>query len=258
MKALELIHFVEWKKVTDENFEETLADVASWGVKNLVAHPLWGMKEEENPGAWEKIITSLRKFNFAASACHAYWGPGKDISPEDPETLKEIVPAHIRFFEKLAMIDVKTYTMHIAMKKGDRWGTIRKALEELLPAARKNNIILALENGDEPGSSHRELSEFIKSFNDPFLGVCFDTGHANCYGDREWKSTVDILGEHIVTCHLHDNYGTFDDHNPPGEGNLNWAEMCAALKSLPRICHAETESGNWSRESWERFAEVWY
>ena len=259
MKKVELVHFVEWRKVADEKFEETLADVASWGVKNLVAHPCWGMKDEETPGAWEKIVSSLRKYNFASSACQAYWGPGKDISPADPEKLKELIPYHLRFLDKLGQIGVRTYTLHISMGEGEksRWNIIGKALEELLPAARKNNIILALENGDEVSKYHRELIDFINSFNDPFLGVCFDTGHANCYGDREWKRSVEILGEQIVTCHLHDNYGSFDDHNPPGEGNIDWNEMCAALKSLPRICHAETESGNWSRESWERFAAVW-
>ena len=34
----ELVHFVEWKKIPEETVESVLADLQSWGVKNIVAH----------------------------------------------------------------------------------------------------------------------------------------------------------------------------------------------------------------------------
>ena len=259
MKNIELVHFVEWKKLPDEEFEKTLSDLDSWGVSSLVAHPCWGVKDEQTPGYFDRCAAALKKYGFRTPACHADWGRENDISPEDPAALENILPRHKAFLEKLARLDVKSYTMHISIKESgaDSWKTIGKALEYLLPAARRCNIALALENGNENCAAHQCLADFVASWNDPFLGVCFDTGHAHCYGDREWKRSLDILAPHIVTCHLHDNYGSFDDHNPPGEGNINWTEMSAALKSLPRLLHAETESGNWGKDSWKRFYEMW-
>ena len=259
MKTIELVHFIEWKKIPDEEVEKTMEQAASWGVDSLVAHPCWGMKDESAPGYFEKCARLLKKYGFKTPACHAYWGKENDISPADPAALETIVPRHAAFLEKLSTIGVRSYTMHIAMESDGStpWKTIAQAVESLLPAARRANIILALENGHENCAEQKRLAEFVSSYRDPFLGVCYDTGHAHCYGDREWKRTLDILAPHIVTCHLHDNNGTFDDHNPPGEGTIDWGEMSSALKQLPRLLHAETESGNWGRESWEKFVEMW-
>ena len=259
MKEIELVHFIEWKKLPDEAFEPTLKDAAAWGIKQLVAHPCWGMKDETNGAYMENCGALLGKYGFAAPACHAYWGKENDISPEDPAALAAILPRHKAFLEKLARLKVRTYTMHIAMESDGStpWKTIEKALQYLLPEAEKNKIILALENGHENCAEQKKLADFVSAFANPFLGVCFDTGHAHCYGDRVWQQSLEILAPHIVTCHLHDNYGTFDDHNPPGEGNINWGEMSAALKALPRLLHAETESGNWGEESWYKFRDMW-
>ena len=260
MNNIELVHFVEWKKIPDEACEKTMNDLVSWGVTRIVAHPCWGMKDEAAPGFLDNCRALLKKYALETPACHAYWGAANDISPEEESALEELLPRHKSFLEKLSALDVKTYTMHIAMKQdgSTRWNTIEKALEYLLPEAQKNKIILALENGSENCAAQKELAAFVTSFANPFLGVCYDTGHAHCYGDREWKRTLDILAPHIVTCHLHDNSGTFDDHNPPGGGTINWAEMSAALKALPRLLHAETESGDWSQDSWNKFRDMWY
>ena len=259
MKNIELVHFIEWKKIPDEKFEETLRSAVSWGAAALVAHPCWGMKDETNPSYMENCAALFKKYGITTPACHAYWGKGNDISPENPAELAEILPRHIRFFRKLNALQVKTCTMHIGMESDGStpWKTIEKAVETLLPEAEKNKIILALENGHENCAEQEKLAAFVRSFDHPCLGVCFDTGHAHCYGDRVWQKSLEILAPHIVTCHLHDNYGTFDDHNPPGEGNINWQEMRAALKSLPRLLHAETESGNWGEESWKKFCDMW-
>ena len=149
--------------------------------------------------------------------------------------------------------------MHIGMEDHGKtpWDCIRRAVDRLLPVAEECRIALALENGHENLETQRELADFAATYSHPFLGICFDTGHAHCYGDRDWKKSLEILGENIVTCHMHDNYGTFDDHNPPGAGTLNWQELCDSRKRLPRLLHAETESGDWGEESWKQFCKVW-
>lgn len=46
-----------------------------------------------------------------------------------------------------------------------------------------------------------------------YLGVTLDVGHANVNGE-DWKAFVAAFGERIRVCHLHDNDGTADQHEP--------------------------------------------
>jgi sugar phosphate isomerase/epimerase len=46
-----------------------------------------------------------------------------------------------------------------------------------------------------------------------YLGVTLDVGHANVNG-HDWRAFVEEFGERIRVCHLHDNDGTADQHEP--------------------------------------------
>ena len=65
----ELIHFVEWKKIPEENVENTLAELRDWGVKNIVAHPVWFRDGAEH--YVEKMAERLNRFGLKSTACHA-------------------------------------------------------------------------------------------------------------------------------------------------------------------------------------------
>jgi sugar phosphate isomerase/epimerase len=45
------------------------------------------------------------------------------------------------------------------------------------------------------------------------LGVTLDVGHA-AIGGTDWREYVERFGDRIVVCHLHDNDGTADAHDP--------------------------------------------
>ena len=65
--------------------------------------------------------------------------------------------------------------------------------------------------------------------------ICFDSGHANAF----WKDGLngfpfEKYKSRIVCCHLHDNFGRFDSHNMPFNGNIDWQKTAYAL-SLSNI-----------------------
>ena len=254
----ELLHFVEWKKIPEEKVESTLADLQSWGVENIVAHPFWFRDGKER--YVEKMAKRLGRFNLRATACHALWGAGNDMVEFEETAWREMIRKHLAFFDELAILNVSTYTIHLGWQMDindpeKNFAAIRRTVEALLPGAEKNHITLALENSAEPEDVIRQLAETVKSYNSEFVGLCFDSGHANCY-QNGIKNTLEIMRDGIVTCHLHDNYGSFDDHNPPGRGNTDWQELAGLLDSLPRLHHAETESGEWDQDSWNKFREA--
>ena len=119
---------------------------------------------------------------------------------------------------------------------------------EALRIACAAEFVSALENGAESPEDLRTLVALADEFDCPEAGFCFDTGHANCYGNRDVEALLGLMAKRIVVLHIHDNYGAFDDHNPPGGGNIDWGKLVPELKNLPRLRNPETESGDWDKD----------
>jgi sugar phosphate isomerase/epimerase len=96
-----------------------------------------------------------------------------------------------------------------------------KSLAECAEYAQSVGIPLCLENQpiDEEKrrytTSPADLGEMLDTVDvDPmYLGVTLDVGHAKVNGES-WREFVDRFGERIVVCHLHDNDGRADQHEP--------------------------------------------
>ncbi len=252
-----MVHFVEWRKLPVETWPALLGELPSWGVESIVAHPAWGHLEAERPGALAEIKRECDAAGLAVPACHGYWGAGNDPGCADERRRRETVAEHAGFLRRLAAFGVKTYTLHLGLEEtADPWTPVRRSVEELLPVAREHGIVLALENGSEPRLRLEQLVALADEFDCPEVGFCFDTGHAHCYSGGV-EPTLELMARRIVTLHVHDNYGSFDDHNPPGGGTIDWKKVAPLLKALPELRHAETESGDWSRNAWNAFQAMW-
>jgi sugar phosphate isomerase/epimerase len=62
------------------------------------------------------------------------------------------------------------------------------------------------------------------------VGTCLDTGHAHLTG--EVYNVLYKLSGHLQMIHANDNRGTYDDHLPPGEGQIDWRRMLTELSEL--------------------------
>ncbi len=112
----------------------------------------------------------------------------------------------------------------------------------LCDAAERANVDLAFENLRAP----ERLYEFMKRVDSPRAGVCFDSGHNHCFcPDRR---VCRDFAARIKAVHLHDNDGTRDAHNIPGDGTIDWAQVRRELLDSAyagawslEIEHAQTE-----------------
>lgn len=59
-------------------------------------------------------------------------------------------------------------------------------------------------------------------------GLCLDTGHANLAGDL--YTAVQKMSGHLHMLHASDNGGRYDDHLPPGRGNIRWETLLRQLE----------------------------
>jgi sugar phosphate isomerase/epimerase len=99
-----------------------------------------------------------------------------------------------------------------------------RSLAECAQYAQLVGVPLCLENQPVDDEKRRyttspaDLAAMIDTVDVPpeYLGVTLDVGHANVNG-HDWRTFVEEFGRRIRVCHLHDNDGTADQHEPfPG------------------------------------------
>lgn len=166
---------------------------------------------------------------------------------------------------------VKTITIHVGsmrhpacqkMSKDFHLAAIKESLSELLPCAEKNDVVICIENIWHHINTAESLLEIKKEFPTPYLGFCFDAGHANIMNNGRlfptgaawegWKfcgfdtpqwddKILEKMLPHIVNCHLHDNDGSSDAHTLPGRGNIDWKHLFSLLLKAPNLKVIQSE-----------------
>ncbi|MFB6296897.1 MAG: sugar phosphate isomerase/epimerase family protein [Salinirussus sp.] len=97
----------------------------------------------------------------------------------------------------------------------------RRSLTECVAHAAEVGVPLCLENQPPSAGTRRHtttpaaLAETLSAIEagPEVLGITLDVGHAAVAG-VDWRAFVDRFGDRIRVCHLHDNDGSDDDHEP--------------------------------------------
>lgn len=103
-----------------------------------------------------------------------------------------------------------------------------RTLDDLIPFMEKYNVKIALEN--MPADTFEVLPSYLKEFPAEWIGVTFDSGHANMLSRQGIFKHIWHLKERIEALHLHDNDSSGDQHQPPFYGNIDWTEVARLLK----------------------------
>lgn len=130
-----------------------------------------------------------------------------------------------------------------------------KFYSSLAPYAKDFGIKIALENmwqrrpvsnyiNDDIFADPRELALAYDTLSDPeAFTVCLDVGHVAICG-RDPEDAIDILGSRIGALHIHDVDYVHDSHTLPGQGKLNWDNICRALARVGYKGDFTLEAGN--------------
>ena len=87
-----------------------------------------------------------------------------------------------------------------------------------------NGVTLCLENVRNNHNLKRILALNLEN-----VKMCFDLGHAHCYGNE--KEVFEEYKEHIICSHLHDNFKK-DTHFCLGDGEIDYKEIVSNLKKI--------------------------
>ena len=211
----------------------------------------------------KQLIQEMSANGLSFADAHSPFGGILDLNCPDPCFRQQMLARHKLAIQIAASLEVKTITIHPG---SDRFfpeiplethlDLMRDALDNILPEAEKAGVIVCIENSMSRAACPKQVIKLKKEYPTPFLGLCYDSGHAhqldagrNCpesvirnfwktvgVDEPEWDDQIleEMLPE-IVNCHLHDNDGSADSHSIPGMGTIDWAKVIPQLKKAPKL-----------------------
>ena len=260
-----LMPFLEDEKSRRIMFSEFAAN----GAENIVLSDKFISSIKSDPEKAAVYKKEMLDAGLKFVDAHAPFGNAVDMNNSDETgmlTLNHTLHLHIA-----ALMGVKTITIHTGndtnapgISVEQQHDRIAFMLDKLLPEAEKLDVAIAIENIWVPVNTPENLWKIKKRFPTPYLGFCFDVGHANimsrCNGALQSQSPArsywskidagepawddDILEKmlpEIINCHLHDNCADRDAHDLPGRGSIDWKKTVTLLKKAPRLQAIQSE-----------------
>jgi sugar phosphate isomerase/epimerase len=107
---------------------------------------------------------------------------------------------------------------------------LKKICREINVIAANTGITFALENV-APGPATELVKKLLLENDFPHIGFCYDSAHDQIDGPRPFDLLNDLKSR-LVAVHLSDRIKAFVDHVIPGEGFIDWDELCRILKDV--------------------------
>lgn len=249
-----------------EGRQTLMDDFKRQGARHLVMTDALLLKIMGKPSLYGALQKEMAACGMDFVDAHAPFSEYSNLGIPD-DTLRQVMIDRQRLVLRLVRdFGVKTCTFHVGRlfyptcTLEQYRDAVQRSLDALLPVAEELQVILAVENIMRPLNTTDFLLELKREYPTPWLGFCYDAGHANImqtgreqagsqpygnwdgWGDIQWETDVlSALLPDIVSCHLHDNTGFHDDHKMPGEGTVIWPKVIEGLKAAPRLLSVQSE-----------------
>jgi sugar phosphate isomerase/epimerase len=144
-----------------------------------------------------------------------------------------------RAIEAAEQIPFTAITLHLG-QKDDAWSPRSlehslTAIEHLKAFAHPLGVKILLENLQNEVTTPEHLLEIVKVGHFDTVGVSLDLGHAHLTAPANSEgidTAFELLGPRIAQLHLHDNYGTKDEHLWPASGTIDWTNTAKHIAKL--------------------------
>lgn len=201
-----------------------------WNIDNNFEHSLQMMKQELLD--FENEI-SLHGFFF--ELC---------VASGDKRIREISIDRFYQTFRAAKFLKAKTVVFHTGYNAPIKHHLYKKQIEELtieffkdfVKLFEENKMVAVLENVQELSPDF--IKHIITEVNSPCLRASLDIGHANIHSDCPAEKWVDGYGHYLYHMHLHNNFGTNDDHFSLLNGNINLEAVFEAIlrhKLKPKI-----------------------
>lgn len=135
------------------------------------------------------------------------------------------------------------------------WHQVFKSFDELKEYCQQKKVRIAIENlfDNSYESQFDVYKQLFSRYDRDFIGICYDTGHANMMNKANPFELFDLYPERIIFIHAHDNNGIDDQHKIPYTGGFNWKSFKIHYDMLEQKAQLTLELNYYKNESEEVF-----
>lgn len=262
----------------------TTDDLAGYYRDKSVAAPLEGMSETgfkhidlsmygviydgspwiKEGDEWKKEIGECKKIadKWGFDFCQAHAPSGSFFG--SPEKREQSLLATKRSIEACAILGIPHVVVHaeaLGSSLLTKWLGRKKFEQKNVELFRifaeegeRYGVDILVENSSDLWNrgyflnTGKDIRAFVDKVGSTRVGVCWDTGHANCQGADQYKE-ITAIGDKIKAIHAQDNYGNGDSHVMPMAGTINWDQVMRALKDVGYQGDFTFEGGNTLRRA---------
>ena len=181
---------------------------------------------------------------------------GLDINNRDSELRPLIAARYIKAIEAADRIGARQMVIHSpynvwyennrlseASYAAAELAQIHALLTPIVTAAQDKGVTLVVENIEDINPATRRV--MIESFGSSAIALLIDTGHAHIARRTGGAPPVDFFvrdaGDQLQHVHLQDVDGHADRHWAPGDGEVEWNAVFAALGECTSVPHLVLE-----------------
>jgi sugar phosphate isomerase/epimerase len=185
----------------------------------------------------DQVAARLAQRRLRAISLHAPFGVGLDLADSNEAHRTAALDAISTAARVLKRLGGQILVVHPsdlprhAHDVGARLHDSAASLQTLAVSCRQEGITLAIESPlPHLIGGHPDEFAWLLQRVDSGAGVCLDTGHTAL--GRHWHRFLDVSSRRLVHVHASDNHGHRDDHLPPGDGVLDWADIARSLAEV--------------------------
>ena len=268
-KSLPITYYLDFSNYSEPVRRSFLHEAACCGIKHLVLTDRIIAQIMRDP-AWAQVMQKeVAAEGLSFMDAHAPFGWTFDMNTAFVDERPVTMLRHQMHLHIARLMNVDSITIHIGndyrfpeVPLQTHLDRIEEMLDNLLPVAEECKVCLCIENIWLRNSTPEMLWYFKDKFPTEYLGFCYDAGHANIMNNgrhhadgraqQGWKAVgvdtpqwddqiLEKMLPQVVTCHLHDNYGDEDQHDLPGNGNVDWNHVRELLYKAPRLKQLQSE-----------------
>lgn len=217
--------------------------------KKQMEHCIFEDSQEAIMEHYQQELDVIHKYGLQIIQAHAPFPTYIKEFPEFNEYAINICRQCLRF---CGNVGIKYLVVHgISLRVDDDTQTPQSVLEmnlhlyeSLIPVLQETDVVVCMENLYTSYNGNKiegictnsaEAIYYIDYLNHKAgkecFALCLDTGHLNLLGKHQGVY-IRQLGSRIKALHLHDNWGSRDDHLAPYTGNIIWKDVVQGLRDV--------------------------
>lgn len=231
-----------------EQIKATLGKIAGAGFTHIHWCHEWDREYMYSSYEMQQIREWMEEYGLQSKALHSSKGSARDVSVRETHYRKdytsgweynrragvELIKNRVDLAVALGAgeIVLHLYVPYLTIQekpevKEEFYACVCKSLDELMPYCLEKRVRICIENlFDMPGEYMLEAwDRLFERYPKEFLGLCYDTGHANMVWRERAPEILGRYGDRLYAVHIHDNNGAMDSHWVPGTGSIAWENV---------------------------------